>query len=287
MVCAGFEEVRPHIHVQAPVTVTGNPTRLAFEEAYFRLHGRQPVAASLRDADFESRRDSATRCRQRRLVILGGAAGARSLNEAVPTALAMIGSPLAAWQIVHQTGDGQLQETEARYAQLGVRALTVTHIDEAAPVLFASDLVVCRAAGTTLAELAMAGVPAVVVPYPQAADNHQAANAKVFAAAGACRVIDETRCSAGASHGNFGSRTSDPELVEQSKSAIRNSQFAISSNSLASALAAELEPLITDDHLRSAMAEAMHRQARPHATAEIAAAVAAQLCGGLSSVLAA
>jgi UDP-N-acetylglucosamine--N-acetylmuramyl-(pentapeptide) pyrophosphoryl-undecaprenol N-acetylglucosamine transferase len=282
MVCAGFEEVRPHIHVQAPVTVTGNPTRMAFEETYFRLHGKHVdasggMASAVRRSGHESPHRHAHadegmphNRRQRRLVILGGSAGARSLNEAVPTALAMIGSPLAAWQIVHQTGDGQLVETEARYAQLGVRALAVTHIDEAAPVLFASDLVVCRAAGTTLAELALAGVPAVVVPYPQATDNHQAANAKVFAAAGACRVIDEAKCLAGANRDGVANGAAGGEY-----------------GSLASALAAELEPLVTDDRLRADMAQAMHRQARPHATAEIASAIAAQLCGGLSSVLAA
>jgi UDP-N-acetylglucosamine--N-acetylmuramyl-(pentapeptide) pyrophosphoryl-undecaprenol N-acetylglucosamine transferase len=263
MVCAGFEEVRPHIHVQAPVTVTGNPTRITFEELYFRTHGRQPVAESLRDSEFASRRDATTHSRrQRRLVILGGSAGARTLNEALPSALAMLGSQLAGWQIVHQTGDGQLQETEARYAQLGVRALTVTHIDEAAPVLFASDIVVCRAAGTTLAEVALAGVPAVVVPYPHAADNHQAANAKIFEAAGACRVIDETKSVATAAQGSTG-------------------------GGLASALAGGLESLVTDGHLRSQLSEAMHRLARPHASAEIAAAITSQLCGGLSPLVAA
>jgi UDP-N-acetylglucosamine--N-acetylmuramyl-(pentapeptide) pyrophosphoryl-undecaprenol N-acetylglucosamine transferase len=244
MVCAAFEEVRPHLHVQAPVTVTGNPTRSEFEQLYFRKHGRGAVASGA-----PALRIAASR--QRRLVIIGGAGGARSLNENIPAALKKLGEAIAGWQIVHQTGDGQHQETEARYAQHGVRALTVTHIDEIASVLFASDLVVCRAGGTLLAELALAGVPAILAPYPQATDEHQLANAKVFAAAGACRLIDETQ----------------------------------QSGALDAALARDLGALIGDERLRGDMSANMRKLARPHASAQVAGAIADQLCGGASSHL--
>ena len=220
MVCAAFEEVRPHLHVQAPVTVTGNPTRTEFEQLYQRVNGRGAAAAAATP--------QAAARRQRRLVIIGGAVGARSLNENIPSALKKLGDAIAPWQIVHQTGDGQHQETEARYAQHGVRALTVTHIDEIASVLFASDLVVCRAGGTMLAELALAGVPAVLVPFPQATDEHQLANAKVYAAAGACRLIDETQ----------------------------------QTGALDAALARDLGALISDDRLRADMACASLRAPR-------------------------
>ncbi|HMO85140.1 MAG TPA: UDP-N-acetylglucosamine--N-acetylmuramyl-(pentapeptide) pyrophosphoryl-undecaprenol N-acetylglucosamine transferase [Lacipirellulaceae bacterium] len=242
MVCAAFEEVRPHLHVQAPVTVTGNPTRQEFEDLYFRLQSRERSAAAPPPAR-----------RQRRLVIIGGACGARSLNEHVPAALAKLGDDLAGWQVVHQTGDGQHQETEARYAKHGVRALTVTHIDEIASVLFASDVVVCRAGGTMLAELALAGVPAVLCPFPQATDEHQLANAKVFAAAGACRMIDESQ----------------------------------QTGALDAALARDLGALVGDQRLRLDMAANMRKLARPHAAAEVAGAIADQLCGGLSLLQAA
>jgi UDP-N-acetylglucosamine--N-acetylmuramyl-(pentapeptide) pyrophosphoryl-undecaprenol N-acetylglucosamine transferase len=266
MVCAAFEEVRPHLHVQAPVTVTGNPCRAAFEELYVKVHGRR--TASERPANPSFERSVAMPIaaptsgpatipfdparRQRRLVVLGGSGGARSLNESIPPALKRVGDALAGWQIVHQTGDGQLQETEARYAQIGIKALTVTHIDEIASVLFASDLVVSRAGGTMLAELALAGVPAVLVPFPQAADNHQTANAKVFTAAGACRMIDETQ----------------------------------QSGALDAALARDLGVLVGDHHLRADMAANMRKLARPHAAAEVAGAIASQLCGGVSSLAA-
>ncbi|HMP07655.1 MAG TPA: MobF family relaxase [Lacipirellulaceae bacterium] len=168
-------------------------------------------------------------------------------------ALAKLGDDLTGWQVVHQTGDGQHQETEARYAKHGVRALTVTHIDEIASVLFASDVVVCRAGGTMLAELALAGVPAVLCPFPQATDEHQLANAKVFAAAGACRMIDESQ----------------------------------QTGALDAALARDLGALVGDQRLRLDMAANMRKLARPHAAAEVAGAIADQLCGGLSLLQAA
>ena len=264
MVCAAFEEVRPHVHVQAPVTVTGNPSRAGFEDLYRKVYGQNAPGAGLAASSAERtprlasegapalRIASETR-RQRRLVILGGSGGARSLNESIPGALAKLSDKMNGWQVVHQTGELQLQETEARYAKHGLKVLAVTHIDEIASVLFASDLVVSRSGGSTLAELALAGVPAVLVPYPQAADNHQTANAKVFTAAGACRMIDETQ------------------------------QVGV----LDAALARELEPLVVDNHLREEMARAMQRLARPNAASQIAAAITDQLCGGVSGLLAA
>jgi UDP-N-acetylglucosamine--N-acetylmuramyl-(pentapeptide) pyrophosphoryl-undecaprenol N-acetylglucosamine transferase len=255
MVCAAFEEVRPHLHVQAPVTVTGNPSRAAFEDLYCKVYGRGAGVGDdpARPKGAPHLKLHADPRRQRRLVILGGSGGARTLNEAIPAALAKLGDAMTGWQVVHQTGEGQLQETEARYVRHGLKVLAVTHIDEIASVLFASDLVVCRSGGTMLAELALAGVPGVLVPFPQAADNHQTANAKVFTAAGACRMIDETQ-----QHGV-----------------------------LDAALARELQPLVTDHHLREEMGRSIQRLARPQAGSQIAAAITDQLVGGMTGLLAA
>lgn len=234
LVCAGFEEVRPHLHVQATVAVTGNPARPAFEQLFHRR-----IASPAK---------TFTECqssRQKRIVVIGGAGGARSLNESMPAALQQLGDCAADWHVVHQTGEGQLQETEARYRKCGVDALAVTYIDEIASVLFESDLVVCRSGGTTLSELALAGTPALLVPFPEASDDHQIANAKVFAAAGACRLIDETS-QAGA---------------------------------LDKALARELSPLVIEEQKRFEMSHRMQSLARPSAAADIAASVQEALYG--------
>ncbi|QEG34115.1 UDP-N-acetylglucosamine--N-acetylmuramyl-(pentapeptide) pyrophosphoryl-undecaprenol N-acetylglucosamine transferase [Bythopirellula goksoeyrii] len=249
MVCAAFEEVRPHLHFQAPVKVTGNPARPAFDQLFQQL-------AALRSQNVDSPTVPFARLGQdgqKRMVILGGAGGARSLNESMPFALAQLKECLGGWQIVHQTGEGQLQETESRYRKVGIDALAVTYIDEIASVLFASDLAVCRSGGTTLAELALAGVPAVLVPYAHARDDQQLANAKVYVAAKTCRLVDE-KSQAG---------------------------------SLDKAIARELTPLMTDETLRKTMAANMRTMARPHASAEIASAINDALFGTRGDLLAA
>ncbi|MGI9427522.1 MAG: UDP-N-acetylglucosamine--N-acetylmuramyl-(pentapeptide) pyrophosphoryl-undecaprenol N-acetylglucosamine transferase [Bythopirellula sp.] len=235
LVCAAFEDVRPHLHVQASVAVTGNPSRPAFEQLYRRRIGVRDELQS--STDWTSR--------QKRLVVLGGSDGARSLNESMPGALKQLSDCLTDWHVIHQTGEGQLQETESRYHRHGVEALAVTFIDEIASVLFESDLVVCRSGGTALAELALAGVPALLVPYPDATDDHQLANAKVFTAAGASRFIDE-QSQAGA---------------------------------LDKALARELTPLLVEESQRHEMGFRMHSLARPDAAAEIATAISETLYG--------
>lgn len=246
LVCAAFEEVLPHLHVQTAVKVTGNPVRPSFAALYRRMQQNGCCPQSARSPE-----DGLAE--KKRLVVLGGADGARSLNESLPSALQQLGTLRDDWQVIHQTGDGQLRETEERYRQVGVEALTVACIDEIASLLLASDLVVCRASGTTLAELALAGVPALLVPSQLAVDDHQLANAKVFSAAGACRLIDESS-QEGALH---------------------------------TALACELKTLISGDNLRAEMSRNMQRLARPEASAEIADAICDTLCGARIELLAA
>jgi UDP-N-acetylglucosamine--N-acetylmuramyl-(pentapeptide) pyrophosphoryl-undecaprenol N-acetylglucosamine transferase len=152
----------------------------------------------------------------------------------MPAALARLSRDLDGWQIVHQSGEGQLHETTCRYRQAGVDALVVAYIDEMAPVMFESDLVVCRSSGTMLAELALAGVPALLVPYPPVAE-YQMPNAEVFAAAGAAAILDES------------------EVV----------------GPLEDALVAAIKPLVVDTVARNRLSCNMRRLARPDAAANI------------------
>jgi UDP-N-acetylglucosamine--N-acetylmuramyl-(pentapeptide) pyrophosphoryl-undecaprenol N-acetylglucosamine transferase len=245
MVCAGFEDVRAHFSPDTPLVVTGNPARPAFERMYLEQEARRtqqdvPSAGDISATaaiPVRSTGDLAKLAagRERRLVVIGGADGARTINEYMPRALARLTDALRGWQVVHQSGEGQLQQTINRYRDMGVDALTVSFIDEMAPVMFASDLVVCRAGGTTLAELALAGVPAVLVPYPRDVEAYQLANADVVAAAGAAMVIDE-------------SSLEDP---------------------LDESLVDQLGPLLTDHERREAMATNMRSLARAEAAALI------------------
>jgi UDP-N-acetylglucosamine--N-acetylmuramyl-(pentapeptide) pyrophosphoryl-undecaprenol N-acetylglucosamine transferase len=183
-VCLGFEETRPHLPVSATTIVTGTPGRSTFEQAWWRMN-----QTATRD-----RSASPTKApwRERRLVIIGGAGGATSLNESAPAALARVKDELQGWRVVHQTGEGQLVATERRYEELGLDALVVSYVDEMADLLSHTDLVVCRAGGSTIAELALAAVPAILVPDSRLAGGAQMANARIAERAGAARVIDET-----------------------------------------------------------------------------------------------
>jgi UDP-N-acetylglucosamine--N-acetylmuramyl-(pentapeptide) pyrophosphoryl-undecaprenol N-acetylglucosamine transferase len=92
---------------------------------------------------------------------------------------------------VHQAGPRDVEATRRLYAKLHIAADVVAFVSRVAPVLHATDLVVCRSGGTTLAELAAVGLPALLIPYPHATDRHQRRNADVFAAAGAARIVDQ------------------------------------------------------------------------------------------------
>jgi len=245
LVCAAFDQVRPHLHVQANVRVTGSPTRPALEQLFRRRDQANGNSTTNAPTDILPLPVGDSR-REKSLVILGDSGDAQLLNTTLPGALGQLKESLAGWQIVHQAGPGQLQQTQRRYQQRGISALAVTTIDQLASVLFASDLVVCRAGGTILSELALAGVSAVLLPSMQPTEQAQTANAKIVAAAGGCRWIDQTA---------------------------QSDQFV-------TALAHELRPLLLDDPLRHEMARKMHALARPYAPAEIAAAIHDILRGG-------
>jgi UDP-N-acetylglucosamine--N-acetylmuramyl-(pentapeptide) pyrophosphoryl-undecaprenol N-acetylglucosamine transferase len=122
------------------------------------------------------------------LLIVGGSLGARALNETVPAALALVTQRLAPefWpRVVHQSGRAHLEPLRAAYARAGVQAQAVDFIDDMTQAYAEADLVICRAGAATVAELAVAGVAALLVPYPHAVDDHQTGNARWLTDAGA------------------------------------------------------------------------------------------------------
>jgi len=170
-----------------------------------------------------------------RLLVVGGSLGALALNETVPRALA----ELAAGErprVIHQAGAKTLEVARRTYAEAGVQADVRAFIDDMAAAYAWADLVVCRAGALTVAELAAAGVGAILVPYPHAVDDHQTANARYLAEAGAAEVLPQR------------------ELT-------------------ADALAQRLRAYARDPAMRLARAEAARRCARPKATAHVGRAL--------------
>ncbi len=121
------------------------------------------------------------------LAIVGGSAGARRLNEAGPELRAAL-ADVPGLAIIHQTGLAEEVGVRARYARfrdVDVRAF----VTDMGALYAAADLMICRAGATTIAELAVLGVPAIFVPYPHAADDHQRANAEALVRGGAARMV--------------------------------------------------------------------------------------------------
>lgn len=122
------------------------------------------------------------------LLVFGGSQGARQLNDAmVELAPRLRELPL---RIVHQTGESDRERVAEAYAGSGVQAEVVAFAYDMPRRYREADLALCRSGALTVAELAMAGLPALLVPYPFAADDHQTANAAALAEAGAARILD-------------------------------------------------------------------------------------------------
>jgi UDP-N-acetylglucosamine--N-acetylmuramyl-(pentapeptide) pyrophosphoryl-undecaprenol N-acetylglucosamine transferase len=130
-----------------------------------------------------------------RVLVLGGSQGAKALNDLVPQALALMAG-VEAPQVIHQAGAAHLEAVRANYASVHVPATVTAFIDDMAATYAQTDLIICRAGASTIAELAAAGVPAVLVPFPQAVDDHQTHNARFLADRGAAVLIPQRELSA-------------------------------------------------------------------------------------------
>jgi UDP-N-acetylglucosamine--N-acetylmuramyl-(pentapeptide) pyrophosphoryl-undecaprenol N-acetylglucosamine transferase len=127
-----------------------------------------------------------------RLLVIGGSQGSIFLNEIVPQAVATM--PSAVWpEIRHQAGKGHLETTQRLYGSKDITAEVTEFIDDMAAAYAWADIVVCRAGAMTVAELAAAGLPSILVPFPQAVDDHQTCNARFLADNGAAILANQSK----------------------------------------------------------------------------------------------
>jgi UDP-N-acetylglucosamine--N-acetylmuramyl-(pentapeptide) pyrophosphoryl-undecaprenol N-acetylglucosamine transferase len=124
-----------------------------------------------------------------RVLVLGGSQGARFLNERVPEAIAHLRARRVAVDVWHQAGASDAQDTLERYAAVGASARVEPFIEDMARAYAWADVAICRSGASTVAELAAASVPALLVPFPFAAGDHQAANADVLVRAGGAAML--------------------------------------------------------------------------------------------------
>jgi UDP-N-acetylglucosamine--N-acetylmuramyl-(pentapeptide) pyrophosphoryl-undecaprenol N-acetylglucosamine transferase len=126
-----------------------------------------------------------------RVLIFGGSQGAHAINVACVEAAPKLAAAPTALAVTHQTGERDVAMVRAGYERAGLVARVEPFLYEMDREMNAADLVVCRAGATTLAEIAAAGKPSILVPLPTATDDHQRKNAEVLARAGAAEVIDQ------------------------------------------------------------------------------------------------
>ena len=171
-----------------------------------------------------------------RVLVLGGSQGAKALNERMPEAMARVVAELGddRVEVLHQAGRDRDAEVQRAYAEVGLaRATVVPFVDDVAGEIARADVVVARSGAGAVAEIAAVGRPAVLVPFPFAADDHQAKNAEALAAAGGAIAIRQ-----------------------EAADAFR--------------LAKELLLLLGDDARRARMAEAARLAGRPDAARAVA-----------------
>jgi UDP-N-acetylglucosamine--N-acetylmuramyl-(pentapeptide) pyrophosphoryl-undecaprenol N-acetylglucosamine transferase len=159
-------------------TVTGVPVRQAFFEIAPKHSGPPTV------------------------LIFGGSQGAHAINEAIIRCLPVLQREAPGIHLIHQTGERDYNDALAAYERLCAAApsalpgftFDIFKFIEDMPSAFAqADLVVCRSGASTVAEIAAAGKPAVFVPFPRAADDHQRINAEALARHGAAVVVEESK----------------------------------------------------------------------------------------------
>jgi len=166
---------------------------IAFAKAKKKLHNRKIInTGNPVRADFiRSVESSAGNQDAFVILVIGGSLGAHSLNETVPFALARLKESGIPIRVIHQTGSKELERVREAYQASGIQAEVADFFADMERKYVQADLVICRAGALTLAELALVGRPAILIPYPHAAHDHQHFNAQVFVEKGAALMLKD------------------------------------------------------------------------------------------------
>ena len=159
-------------NLKRPVIVTGNPVREPF-----RLLARRPYTSSELNSPF-------------RIVITGGSQGASIFSQIIPKVIISLPEVYRARiRIVQQCRKEDIEQVRLEYSTAGIQAETMVFIDNLANRLDIAHLCICRSGASTVSELAVSGVPSILVPYPNSTDDHQLANARFISDADAGWLI--------------------------------------------------------------------------------------------------
>jgi UDP-N-acetylglucosamine--N-acetylmuramyl-(pentapeptide) pyrophosphoryl-undecaprenol N-acetylglucosamine transferase len=201
----------------APV-VSGAAVHFAETGRYFRRC--EVTGVPVREAFF--RIPSQHAANTKTLLVFGGSQGAHAINQVVMDSVADLRQRVPGIHIVHQTGERDYNDAQAAYANLGGSVEAHRFIDDM-PGLFArADLLMCRSGASTVAEVTAAGKPAVFVPFPRAADDHQKRNAEALERAGAAVMLEESKLNRESVVETVSTFLSDPSRLRKMGDAARN-----------------------------------------------------------------
>jgi UDP-N-acetylglucosamine--N-acetylmuramyl-(pentapeptide) pyrophosphoryl-undecaprenol N-acetylglucosamine transferase len=130
------------------------------------------------------------------LLVFGGSQGARAINQAMIQSLPGLRAKIPGIHIIHQTGQRDYDHVLSAYQQSGISGEVHKFIDDMPATFSRADLLVCRSGASTVGEITAAGKPAIFVPFPAAADDHQNVNARALERAGAAVVVEESNLEA-------------------------------------------------------------------------------------------
>lgn len=171
-VCLSFPNTPIPVRYRSKIRLTGNPVR---EEFY------PPASLTI-----EQTKEPPT------LLIMGGSQGATAVNRAVLDVFPRIQEELAGWRVIHQTGTQQQKVVSEEYERLGFPAEVISFIEDIQTIYRKAKLVVSRAGGTSLAEFAACGLPAVLIPHPHAIRDHQKRNAEYYTENGGAILTEQS-----------------------------------------------------------------------------------------------
>lgn len=202
--CA-WEESASGLRRPERAIATGNPIRRALRE-------RETTGAAERfGLDPE----------KQTLFVMGGSQGAAAVNRSVVGALEGLRGCADWLQVLHATGQPTFEEVRAAYQTSGIRHCVTPFIQDMASAYAVADLVLCRAGGTSLAEITDAGLPSVLIPLPIAAHDHQSANARLVEQAGAAVAVGQDALTPEGTAGLVREILGDSERLEAMSAASR------------------------------------------------------------------
>jgi UDP-N-acetylglucosamine--N-acetylmuramyl-(pentapeptide) pyrophosphoryl-undecaprenol N-acetylglucosamine transferase len=191
-------------------------TRRFFKKKKIVMSGN-PIRRDIREALEKERTAGGD---DKHLFVFGGSQGAMAVNELVAGAAKILSDRGSLPSILHQTGKRDLEATEERYKSAGIEVDCRAFIKDMAAEYRRADLIVARSGATTVAELGVVGCPAILIPYPYAADNHQEINAKELVEAGAARMYKQSDLTADTLADAIEELLGDPDTLERMGSAM-------------------------------------------------------------------